>query len=99
MEQVLRKTGWMIGDPDQCIRWLQNMDEQTGGLGGLMITSSADWARREDSYHSLELFAKYVMPEFKGSNRGTKRAFDRLVEDNAAGRLPPPPASSGVSVP
>ena len=91
MEQVLRKTGWMVGDPDQCVRWLEGINEQTGGLGGLIITSSADWARREDWYHSLELFAKYVIPEFKRSNRGTKRAFDRLVEDTAAGTLPQPP--------
>jgi limonene 1,2-monooxygenase len=41
----------------------------SGGFGGFMIRV-ADWATREKTLHSYELFARYVMPRFQGSLAG-----------------------------
>jgi hypothetical protein len=68
---------------------LKEMYQGTGGFGGLLITAT-EWTSLENWYHCLELFTRYVMPEFQGTTRGTKGAWRRMVEDSAAGRLPSP---------
>ncbi len=89
LRQAMRKRGWIIGDPDDCIRMLKEMEQGTGGFGGLLITAT-EWTSLENWRHCLELFTRYVMPEFQGTTRGTKGAWQRMTEDSAAGRLPSP---------
>ena len=60
---------WFIGTPDECIAGIERLQEISGGFGGFMIRV-ADWATREKTLHSYELFARYVMPRFQGSLAG-----------------------------
>jgi limonene 1,2-monooxygenase len=60
---------WFIGTPDDCIAGIERLQEISGGFGGFMIRV-ADWATREKTLHSYELFARYVMPRFQGSLAG-----------------------------
>ncbi len=59
---------WIIGTPDDCIRSINNLAEQSGGFGGFLV-QTIDWAHREKMLHSFELLARYVMPHFQGSVR------------------------------
>jgi limonene 1,2-monooxygenase len=37
-----------------------------GGFGGVLFRAH-EWANREQTLHSYEVFARYVMPHFQGS--------------------------------
>jgi hypothetical protein len=49
---------------------------------------SVEWTSTEKWKRSLELFARYVMPQFNRSLRGIQASYNRMVEDNRLGRLP-----------
>ncbi|MFC4943739.1 LLM class flavin-dependent oxidoreductase [Pseudonocardia sp. GCM10023141] len=54
---------WIIGSPDDCIRQLRELEEAVGGFGTLLI-NCRDWVTTDKWNRSLELFARYVMPQF-----------------------------------
>ena len=56
---------WIIGTPDDAIAQIERMQAETGGFGGLMLTTH-EWTGTEKLRKSLELFARYVMPHFRG---------------------------------
>ena len=57
---------WCVGTPDDLIAAIHRLDENSGGFGGLLVTT-VDWATREQVRHSYELLARYVKPVFQGS--------------------------------
>jgi limonene 1,2-monooxygenase len=62
----------IIGTAEDAIEKIRAIREQIG-VGGLLIRSK-EWASREATLRSYELFARYVMPEFQGSLAGLKAA-------------------------
>ena len=56
----------IAGDPDDCVRQLLRMMEETGEFGTLIMTAH-DWDDRESWITSLELFAREVMPKLNKS--------------------------------
>ena len=56
---------WIVGTPDDAIAWIERMLAETGGFGGLMLTAH-EWADQARLRRSIELFARYVMPHFRG---------------------------------
>ena len=92
-EQIIEQRNWIIGDPDHCIRRIKELEEATGGFGSLLMVA-VEWTSTQKWHRSLELFARYVMPQFNRSLRGIQSSYDRMVEDNRLGRLP-----SGRAVP
>jgi limonene 1,2-monooxygenase len=57
----------LVGSPDTAIRCIEHLLEfSQGGFGGIMFRAH-EWANREDTLKSYELFARYVMPRFQGS--------------------------------
>jgi limonene 1,2-monooxygenase len=57
----------LVGSPDTAIRCIEHLLEfSDGGFGGIMFRAH-EWANREDTLKSYELFARYVMPRFQGS--------------------------------
>tara|TARA_B100000029_G_scaffold188640_1_gene186224 strand:- start:25661 stop:26725 length:1065 start_codon:yes stop_codon:yes gene_type:complete len=56
----------IAGDPDECVRQLLRMIEETGEFGTLIMTAH-DWDDREAWITSLELFAQEVMPKLNSS--------------------------------
>jgi limonene 1,2-monooxygenase len=57
----------LIGSPDTVIRGIDRLGELSqGGFGGLLFRAH-EWANREQTLRSYELFARYVMPRFQGS--------------------------------
>ncbi len=57
---------WCIGTPEDLVARIHQLDEQSGGFGGLLV-QSVDWATREQIMHSWELIARYVKPQFQSS--------------------------------
>jgi limonene 1,2-monooxygenase len=55
----------VIGTPDDAIRKIQELVDQSGGFGTFLLFGH-DWATPEATKRSFELFAQYVMPHFKG---------------------------------
>ena len=51
----------IVGDPDSCIRQLQDLWEQTGGFGTLLMTTH-DWDDKAKWVRSMELLANKVLP-------------------------------------
>lgn len=54
-----------IGTTDDAISYITGLLEQSGGFGTLLLLGH-DWADPEATYHSYDLFARKVIPHFKG---------------------------------
>ncbi len=68
-EAMAESGEWIIGTPDDLITRIKQVQELSGGFGGLML-QAIDWADKEHLWHSYELLARYVMPQFQGSLAG-----------------------------
>jgi limonene 1,2-monooxygenase len=86
-EQIAAKRRWIIGTPDDAIEQIQQLYNEAGGFGGLMIATH-EWTRQQKIKYSLELFARYVMPHFRGHTADLERAWRKTKADRAAGVLP-----------
>ena len=57
----------LVGSPDTVSRGIEKLIENSkGGIGGVMFRAH-EWADREKTMKSFELFARWVMPRFQGS--------------------------------
>jgi len=55
----------LVGSPETVARGIQNLlDHSEGGFGGFLFRAH-DWADRERTWKSYELFARWVMPRFQ----------------------------------
>jgi len=57
----------LVGTPETVTKGINRLIELSqGGIGGILFRAH-EWASREQSLRSYELFARYVMPRFQGS--------------------------------
>jgi limonene 1,2-monooxygenase len=57
----------LVGSPETVAKGIAGLIERSqGGIGGVMFRSH-EWANREQTMRSYELFARWVMPKFQGS--------------------------------
>jgi limonene 1,2-monooxygenase len=57
----------LVGGVETVIKAIQHLETlSAGGFGGLLFRAH-EWATREQTLRSYELFARYVMPRFQGS--------------------------------
>ncbi|MDN5750713.1 MAG: LLM class flavin-dependent oxidoreductase, partial [Pseudonocardia sp.] len=71
-EWMVDNIPWIIGSPDDCIRQVKELEEATGGFGTLLI-NCRDWVTTDKWNRSLELFARYVTPQFTARERMARR--------------------------
>jgi limonene 1,2-monooxygenase len=65
----------LVGSPDTVAKGISRLLElSAGGFGGVLFRAH-EWASREQTMRSYELFARYVMPRFQGS-------LDTIVASN-----------------
>ena len=57
---------WVIGTPDDLVKKINELDQESGGFGGLLVIST-EFGNRQQVMYSYELLARYVMPQFQGS--------------------------------
>jgi limonene 1,2-monooxygenase len=55
----------VVGTPDDLVAAIRTLQEITGGFG-VVLGFAHDWADREATFRSWELFARYVIPEVNG---------------------------------
>lgn len=79
---------WIIGTPDDAIEAIERLYEECGGFGGLMMTTH-EWVPQQKINYSLELFARYVIPHFRGHSADLQRSWQRAQTARKAGALPP----------
>jgi limonene 1,2-monooxygenase len=57
----------LVGSPETVVKGIHRLLEYSqGGFGGILFRAH-EWANREQTLRSYELFARYVMPVFQGS--------------------------------
>ena len=67
MVDAMNATGLaVIGTPDDAARQIERLWERSGGFGAYLFMGH-DWADREATLRSYELFARFVMPRFQGT--------------------------------
>jgi limonene 1,2-monooxygenase len=65
--EALNASGFAtIGTPDMAVAQIQRLVDQSGGFGTFLFMAH-EWADREATIHSYELFSRYVAPLFQGS--------------------------------
>jgi limonene 1,2-monooxygenase len=71
IDEMVASGTWIVGTPDDCVAGIERYQQLTGGFGGLLLLAH-EWAPREQTLHSYELLARYVMPRFQGSLAGAQ---------------------------
>jgi limonene 1,2-monooxygenase len=77
---------WIIGTPDDAIAHIERLQAETGGFGGLLLTTH-EWVGTDKIRQSLELFARYVMPHFRGHTSGYHDEWRRIQKAVADGGI------------
>ena len=70
----------VVGTPDELVTAIRSLQDVTGGFG-VVLGFAHDWANREATLRSWELFARYVAPEINGYTRA-QQASARYLHDN-----------------
>jgi limonene 1,2-monooxygenase len=70
----------VVGTPDELIATIRELQSVTGGFGTI-VGFAHDWANREATLRSWELFARYVAPELNGLTAG-QRGSAQFVEEH-----------------
>jgi limonene 1,2-monooxygenase len=71
----------LVGSPETVARGIQHMlDHSGGGFGGFLFRAH-EWADREQSWRSYELFARWVMPRFQQSLDTVASSQDWVVSN------------------
>ena len=65
IDRMIARGGVIVGTPDDAIARVRQLQDATGGFGGMLMLAH-EWATREKTLHSYELWARYVAPQFRG---------------------------------
>ncbi len=65
----------VVGTPDDLIRQIERLEQQSGGFGAFLVMAH-EWANRDATRRSYEMIARYVMPHFQASNAYTRRSME-----------------------
>ena len=57
----------LVGSVETVTQGIERLEELSGGGCGGVLFRAHEWANREQTLKSYELFARYVMPRFQGS--------------------------------
>jgi limonene 1,2-monooxygenase len=81
MVDAINNTGFaVVGTPEMAIAQIERLIEQSGGFGTFLLMAH-EWADREATLHSYELFAREVMPRFQGSLGSLSDSRDWAAEN------------------
>lgn len=69
----------VIGTPDDAIEYIEKLFDQAGGFGAFLMLGH-DWASPTATIESYRLFARHVIPHFKGRLAAPKASHDWAVQ-------------------
>jgi limonene 1,2-monooxygenase len=70
----------VIGTPEDAAAQIERLWDKSGGFGTYLFMAH-DWADREATLRSYELFARFVMPRFQGTLPRLERSRDWAAEN------------------
>ncbi len=70
----------VIGTPDDAIAMIERLQAKQGDFG-VILFQAHNWAEWEETKKSYELYARFVMPHFAGTNRNRQDGYARLAQD------------------
>ncbi len=68
----------VVGTPEDMVKAVRELQRVTGGFG-VVLGFAHDWANREATLRSWDLFARYVIPELNGFTIGLKDSAEYLA--------------------
>ncbi len=71
----------VIGTPDDAIAMIEKLENQSGGFGCILMLAH-NWANFDATKKSHEMFARYVLPRFNGSNVGRAASLQWYTDHN-----------------
>jgi limonene 1,2-monooxygenase len=81
MVDALMEIGFaVVGTPEMAVAQIERLIDQSGGFGTYLLMAH-EWADREATLHSYELFAREVMPRFQGSLGALEASRDWAAEN------------------
>ncbi len=75
VEEYAAKGNCCIGTPDDAITYVQDLLDRSGGFGTFLLLGH-DWADPQATYHSYDLFARKVIPHFKGQLEAPRESHE-----------------------
>ena len=84
VDDKVEKGVWVVGTPEDLIAKINELEKESGGIGGIMFQVT-EWGTREQVLHSYELIARYVIPQFNGSLKNLEKS--QLWSSNMKDRL------------
>jgi len=88
LREGLANATTLVGSPETIIEGMHRLLAFTDGGAGAVLFRSHEWANREATLRSYELFARWVMPRFQGSADSTW-ASRTWCSDNRGGIFGP----------
>jgi limonene 1,2-monooxygenase len=73
----------VIGTPDDAVDVLKKLQAKQGEFGAF-LHQAHDWANWENTKRSYELYMRYVVPHFNGSNANREESYDNWKQNSAA---------------
>src|SRR5256886_13537122 len=71
----------LVGSVETVIKGIEKLWQlSNGGFGGVLFRAH-NWATRQQTLHSYELFARYVMPRFQGTADGPRNSNGRAADN------------------
>ncbi|HEX3989770.1 MAG TPA: LLM class flavin-dependent oxidoreductase [Acetobacteraceae bacterium] len=83
LREGLASATTLVGSPETIIDGINRMLAYTDGGAGAVLFRSHEWANREQTLRSYELFARWVMPRFQGSADSTLDSREWCSENRA----------------
>jgi limonene 1,2-monooxygenase len=87
VEDYASKGNCCIGTPAEAVTYIQDLLDRSGGFGTFLLLGH-DWASPSATFHSYELFAREVMPHFKGQLGAPQESHEwaKGIRDQLFGR-------------
>jgi limonene 1,2-monooxygenase len=83
--QAMVDTGLaVIGTPDDAVRRIQQLVDESGGGFGAFLLMAHNWANWGATKHSYELMARYVFPAFQNLNDNREASIAWVKENKEA---------------
>ena len=83
LKEGLANATTLVGSPQTIAEGIERLLAYTKGGAGAVLFRSHEWANREATLRSYELFARWVMPRFQGSLESTTGSRDWASENRA----------------
>jgi limonene 1,2-monooxygenase len=80
VDWVLEHNIAVVGTPEDAIARIERLYEKQGEFGCLLLGAN-NWANWEATKRSYELYARYVIPHFAGSNANRVESYDWVTSN------------------